>query len=346
MTILTLTTKTEAAAKLEPLTLPFGEATAALDAAQSILIVTHVAPDGDAIGSLLGLGLALQERYPGKSIDLVVDGGVPEFLRFVPAVDTVLPELNQGSWDVMVSVDSSDEPRTGKAGVYGRTHSPLIINLDHHASNTGFGQIHLVNAQAVSATEVVYDWLQSIQHPISRPVAIALLTGLTTDTLGYRTSNVKPRTLEIAQHLMQAGASLTEITQRALESMELATLNLWKQVFPSIRLEDGIGVAVITPDDLRLAGADETTDVGLANFLLKVNEVMISAVFKGLASGKVELSFRSKPGFDVSKVAVTLGGGGHKQASGATIDGPLDVAQARVLTLLKAAIHSGQLSIG
>lgn len=330
------TTKTE---------LQVAQATAALDAAASILIVTHIAPDGDAIGSLLGLANALRERYPDKPIDAAVDGGVPQFLRFLPNTDTVKPDLTSGSWDVMVSVDASDEARTGNAGAYGRANSGLVINLDHHATNTYFGQIYLVNPEAVSATEVLFDWLNTMQYRLSKSVAVLLLTGLMTDTLGFRTSNVTTRTLEIAQALVSAGASLTEVSQRALESMELSTLNLWKTTFPSIALEGGVIWALVTQADLARAGADDTTELGLSSFLVKVNEAMISASFKETAEGKVELSFRSKPGYDVAAVALALGGGGHKQASGATVEGTLKDVVVRVLPMLKAAVQSGQLQI-
>jgi bifunctional oligoribonuclease and PAP phosphatase NrnA len=325
--------------------LQFEQATTALDAAQSILVVTHVAPDGDAIGSLLGLVNALRERYPHKMIDAAVDGGVPEFLRFLPNMEIVKAELTSGQWDVMVSVDASDEPRTGKVGEHGRANSRQVINLDHHATNNYFGQVYLVNPKAVSATEVVFDWLATINHPLSRNVAIPLLTGLMTDTLGFRTSNVTSRTLAIAQILVGAGASLTEVSQRALESMAVSTLNLWKTVFPSITLEEGVIWASVTQADLARAGADETTEVGLSSFLVKVNEAMISASFKETSDGRVELSFRSKPGFDVAAVALSLDGGGHKQASGATVEGTLNDVMSRVIPMLKAAVKSGQLEI-
>ncbi len=332
-------------------TAQYQAAAAAVDAAASILIVTHINPDGDAIGSLLGLGNALRERYPHKPIDLVVDGGVPEFLQFLPGSETVLSELmneqptgQQAAWDLMISVDSSDEPRTGAAGIFGRAHSQQVINLDHHATNTGFGQLHLVNARAVSATEVVYDWLTQTGYTPSLNVAIPLLCGLVTDTLGFRTSNVSVRTLEIAQQLMLAGASLTAITQRALDSMSYAVLNLWKSVFSTIELENGLIWAVVTQADMQRVG-DDADSGGLSGFLVKVKEAMISAVFTEQPDGSVELSFRSKPGYDVASLALSLGGGGHRQASGATIPGPLPEAVSRVLPLLRTAVQSGSLNI-
>lgn len=311
---------------------------------ESILVVTHVSPDGDAIGSLLGMGNAL--RQLGKKVDVAVDEGVPDFVEFLPGADTVKPKLTVGEWDLMISVDASDEVRTGKVGAFGRERSKKVINLDHHATNTLFGDEQLVLSNAVSATEVIYRWLDAIDFPFTPEVSTPLLTGLVTDTLGFRTSNVTSDTLSIAQSLMECGASLTEVTERTLDTKSYLVVNLWKTALASAELyEGGVIAANVTQEDIKRAGLREVTDGGLVGFLVKVNEAMIAVVFKELADGKVEISLRSKPGFDVSEVAFGLGGGGHKQASGATIDGPLEEARKRVLALLIAAAKKGKLII-
>ncbi|NWG15321.1 MAG: bifunctional oligoribonuclease/PAP phosphatase NrnA [Chloroflexi bacterium] len=309
------------------------EATAAVEQAASILIVTHVSPDGDAIGSLLGLALALRER--GKKVDAAVDGGTPDFLKFLPGAETVRDRLKGGRWDVMVSVDASDEERTGVCGAFGRARSQRVINLDHHLTNTAFGDIFLVMPEAVSATEIVYRWLVEMQHPVSQPVASALLAGLVTDTMGFRTQNVTAGTFGIVQALMAAGAPLAEITARALVAKPYSLIELWKRVLPSVHLADGVISALITQDDLTAAGIRDVTDGGLVSLLASVEEARVAVVFKQKSDGAVEISLRSKPGFDVGQVALELGGGGHAQASGATIPGPLDAAAARVIPLLE-----------
>jgi phosphoesterase RecJ-like protein len=324
-------------------TIQWGEATQAIESAKSILIVTHISPDGDAIGSLIGLTIALREK--GKQVVPADDDPAPEFLQFIPGTDTIVTQLTEGEWDLMISVDSSDEKRTGVVGEYGRAHSQKVINLDHHTTNTYFGDIFLVNPAAVAASEVISDWLRWMGHPISREVAVALLTGLVTDTLGFRTSNVSAGTLGIAQQLMQAGASLTEVTARTLDSKSYNAINLWKQTLPTVSLEGKVISATITQADLQRAGITETTDGGLVGLLNSVNEAMIAVVFKETPQGTVELSLRSKPGYDVSRVAFALGGGGHMQASGATIPGPLEEARKRVVPMLLEAAKNGKLNI-
>jgi phosphoesterase RecJ-like protein len=303
---------------------------------KTILVVTHVKPDGDAIGSLVGLANALREQ--GKTVTAVVDGGVPGAFQFLPGVEYIQSTLVSGSWDLMVSVDASDEERTGLAGVFGRARSQRVINLDHHPTNTGFGDILLVMPEAVSATEIVFRWLPSMGHPLSPGVAVPLLAGLVTDTLGFRTSNVNPTTLDIAQQLMEAGASLAEMMQRTLVSKPFSAVQLWREALPSVKMEDSIISAVITRANLKRAHLADVTDSGLIGVLISVEEAAIAVIFKETAEGRVEISLRSKPGFDVSEVALGLGGGGHKQASGATINGPLEAAQARVMPLLRAAV--------
>ncbi len=318
--------------------LQFQEAAAAFKSANTILLVTHMFPDGDAIGSLMGLANAL--KLHGKNLTLAVDAGVPPYLQFIPGSEDILPALTNGQWDVMVSLDCSDEERSGHVGVYGRAHSNLVVNIDHHATNTGFGHVHIVRSSAVSSTEVVFDLLEAMGQGITQDIAVPLLTGLVTDTLAFRISSVTSNTLRIAQRLIDAGAVLSDITARTVGSTDFATILLWKEALPTVQLQDKVVWATISRAMLQNLGIDKLTDSGgLVSFLVSAKEAQASIVFKELEDNQVELSFRSKPTCDVSKVAFALGGGGHKQASGATIQGTLEEAYQRVLPLVFAAAN-------
>lgn len=315
----------------------------AVSKAGSILIVTHIRPDGDAIGSALGVYHVLKDM--GKTLHVVVDEGVPDYLRFLPGAEVIAGSLDAGDWDLMISTDASDFERTGNAGVYGRAHSRELIVLDHHVTNTYFGDYHMVVPAAVSSTEIVFDWWQHVGVAISRDTATALLTGLVTDTLGFRTSSVTARTLEIAQALLTCGASLTEVTARTLDSRSYRELELWKRVLPSTDLQEQVIEAVIRQADLVAAGLDSSVDTGLVGFLNQVNEARIAVVFKEESETVVRISMRSKRGYDVASVAFELGGGGHKQAAGATFYGTVQQARERVLPMLAAAAARGSLQI-
>jgi len=311
----------------------------AIDAAQSILVVSHIAPDGDAIGSLLGLAHAMRAR--GKTVTAAIDDGVPSALCFVPGSESVVSTVSAGEFDLMIAVDSSDISRIGEAGAYGLEHSRRAINLDHHPTNTRYGDIHLIVPKAVAAVEIVYDFLAFMGDALSRDVAIALLTGLVTDTQGFRISATNGRTLEIAQDLMQRGASLSQIMANTLNSRPYQEVELWKQVLPSVRLDRGLIWATIRQCDIDRVGLETISDGGLVSYLVNVVQAKVSVVFKELPDKQVEVGFRAKPGYDVASLALELGGGGHTLASGCTIDGGLQQAKATVLPLARRAIKHG-----
>ena len=311
----------------------------AIDAAQSILVVSHIAPDGDAIGSLLGIAQSLRAR--GKKVKAAIDDGVPAALGFVPGSESIQSALSAGDFDLLIAVDSSDLSRIGKAGAYGLENSGRAINLDHHPTNTRYGDIHLIVADAVAAVEIVYDLLAYMGWDISTDVAIALLTGLVTDTQGFRISATNSRTLEIAQDLMQRGASLSQIMANTLNSRPYKEVELWKLVLPSVTLERGLICATIRQCDIDRVGLKSMSDGGLVSYLVNVVQAKVSVVFKELPENQVEVGFRAKPGYDVASLAFQLGGGGHTLASGCTLDGTLQQAQATVLPLARQVIAQG-----
>lgn len=319
------------------------EASEALQTAQSVLVVTHVRPDGDAIGSLLGI--ANMVRALGKQVTAAVDGGVPDFLQFLPFAETVQSSLSSGSWDLVISTDAADEGRTGEVGKYGFANAKTTLNIDHHPTNPMFGTWQLVNVTATSACEVVFDWLAHMGVAYDDAVALPLLTGLVTDTNGFRTSSVTPHTLEVAHQLMLRGASLTAVTAKALDFTTAQDFALWQRVLPNAQLENGVATLVISLEDSRSVGIQDPTDAGLVSFLVNIDDVMVSAIFKEHGEDEVRLSLRAKRGYNVAEIAVSVGGGGHIQAAGATFKGTLAEAQAHIIPLLHEAVAKGKLEI-
>ena len=309
--------------------------------AQSILVLTHVRPDGDAIGSMTGLTHAL--RGMGKEVCMAVDGGVPAPLAFLPGSNEVSAQLDNVAVDLVIAVDCGDESRMGQVGQVARRNGTPLVNLDHHRTNTMFGDANLVDAETVAAAEGVLDWLDYMEIVPDPTVAFCLLTGIVTDTLCFRTDNVRDATLGKAQRLMGAGASLIEIVQRTVSRSTYAGLRLLKEVLPSVNLENHVIWAVITSETYTAAEYPGTDDAGLVSTLVEIEEAYISAVFKARNDGGIELGLRAVPGFDVSEVALAFGGGGHKLASGATIyDVPLETLVPRVVEMLKAEAQKGQ----
>jgi len=318
---------------------PWQAAADAIEAARTILAISHIAPDCDAVGSLLGISETM--RGLGKDGTAVIDDGAPPGLKFVPGSGAILSSIEAGEFDLMIAVDSSDIERIGVAGAYGMAHSKKIINLDHHPTNTRYGDINLVVSHAVAAAEVVFDLINYIGCPLTEAAAYALLTGLVTDTLGFRISATKERTLEIAQALMQKGAPLAQIMARTLNRRPYKEVNLWKLALPSVELRAGLIHATITRENIAQAGLHAMTDGDLVNHLVNVDQAKISIILKELPDEQVEVGFRSKPGYDVASLAAQLGGGGHRQASGCTMDGTLAQARGTVLPLAHQVISAG-----
>lgn len=321
------------------MTLDWDEAAVLLGGATNVVIVTHVNPDGDAIGSLLGLAWAF--RQIGRRVTLAVDGGVPEQFQFLPGAGDVLSQLNGVSADLVVAVDCGDESRMGQVGAAAVAGGVPLINLDHHVTNTRFGTANLVDPGTVASAEGIFNWLPRLNVSLDETIATCLLTGLVTDTLCFRTHNVTAEVLGKAQRLMAAGASLSDITQRTMMRKPYAALHLWALVMPTIHLEDGVIWAVIDRQARRTADYTGDGDGGLVSLLVSADEAVVAVVFREQDDGRVELGLRAVPGFDVSGVAAALGGGGHPLASGATIDGPLSAAVERTLTLLHQAVQEG-----
>lgn len=303
-----------------------------------VLAVTHVAPDGDAIGSLLSMGWFL--RAQKKERLLFCQDPVPEGYRFLPGSDEIVQQA-EGSFDLVISLDCSDRYRMGDAIadlVEALPGSVPLINIDHHITNTRFGSVNWVDPAAVATAQMVLELAEALRWEVTPSVATCLLSGLITDTRSFRTSNVDSRAVRAALRLMEAGASLPEITRRALEQRSLAAVRLWGQAIERLHLEDGILWTVVTRamrQRLELADNDSS---GLANFLSGIREADVIVVFTERENSTVDVGMRAAPGVDVAQMALRLGGGGHPQAAGCTMEGELARVQERVLSEVQRSL--------
>ncbi len=303
-----------------------------LNEASKILILTHIDPDGDAIGSVLGLGLALEKL--GKKVVMACQDPVPKRFHYLPGSQRIVP-YPFGSFDIVVSLDANDVRRLGKAysaELFG--HLPLL-NIDHHITNPFFGTLNWVDPQAAATSEMVLELLDEIPAPIEPDVATCLLNGIVTDTQGFRTASTTPKTLEATLRLQKAGASLHKVMTHALNHHPFKLLQLWSRLLGRVQFKDGI-IWVDKPRSvLDESELGEDYDYGLINFLLGVEGVRIAVVFTEKPGGEVDISLRSVPGIDVSTVAAKLGGGGHPQAAGCRLKGHLEEVKKLVLEELR-----------
>jgi len=302
--------------------------------AQRILLITHIAPDGDAIGSTLGLRSLLLRQ--GKNVTCACEDAIPPYFRYLPGSETFV-QTGDGSYDLVISLDCSDRQRMGN--IYNPAlHTLPLLNIDHHVTNTHFGQVNWVDPDSVATCQIVLTLAESLNWPLSRQTATCLLTGLVTDTRAFRTANVTLETMQAAVRLMEAGAPLTEITRQTLDRRSLDTIYLWGQAFERIQCEGGILWTEVTQDMRRRRSVREEASVGLSSFLAGVREAQVVVVFTERDDGTVDVSMRAAPGLDVAQVALRLGGGGHPQAAGCTLDGNLKEAKTRVLSELRRSL--------
>ncbi len=319
---------------------------ARLRSAEKPMIVSHIRPDGDAVGSLLGLGLALQAA--GKEVRLVLADPVPQVLRQLPGARQVTRKPD-GPYDLIVVLDSSDLLRTGDILTIPHTDGqPAFIepdiNIDHHITNLNFARLNYVDSEAVATSEILARILPEIGFKISAPVASVLLTGIITDTLGFMTSNMTPRALRMAADLMEAGANLPELYNEALKRRTYQGARLWGLGLVKLQREGPIVWTSLTLSDRRAVEYPGKDDADLINVLSSIEDASVALIFVEQTPQEIKVSWRSQPGVDVSKVALAFGGGGHPAASGAMIKGNLEAVQERVLQATQALILESQVS--
>ncbi len=311
--------------------------------AQRILLTTHAGPDGDAIGSMVGLSIAL--RAMGKTVAMVCSDPVPQDLTFVPLSDQVraLHDLAKLPFapDLIIVCDAASLARLG--AVYTESQSCFeaspILNLDHHQTNSRFGRVNLVDSTAAATAEIAHELLERLHVTITQEISTALMTGLVTDTLGFRTANVTPRTLTLAAHLLEHGAPLNEIGYRVFHATRYEKLKLWGYGLSNLqRTEDGRIVWAELPRAMRTElGAKESDLVGLASFIEDMEgvDVVILAWDSKKDPTRTRLSLRSRT-VNVAAIAQTLGGGGHSGAAGALLAEPLAVGLRKAVEAAKA----------
>jgi len=269
---------------------------------------------------------------------MICDDGVLRKFEYLPLSKEVRRRVDRKKiYDLLISVDCGDEHRMGY--VYSRlTCEPVVINIDHHISNNNFGHINLVVADTTSTAEILANLIPMMGVPLDEGIATSLLTGMVTDTLGFRVTGVTAETLKIAGDLIAAGADMAEIMLKALVLQEHNTIKMWSKGLNKMEVEDGVAWAAISLKDQQEISDEPVSNHGLGNMISDIHGVAMSAVFTEKEDGEIRIGFRSRPPWDVATLATQLGGGGHRFASGCSQQGPLaDVVQ-HVVTLAKETI--------
>ncbi len=297
-----------------------------LDKSKNVIIASHVRPDGDAIGSLLGLGLALRDA--GKTVQMVLVDGVSSSFKHLEGSELIVREP-AGEHDTFITVDSADFRRVGK--VFENFGQP-DINIDHHKTNEKFGKLNLIEAEEVATAAILTRHLPEWGYHITKPIAAALLTGIVTDTLGFRTSNTNPSALRLCAELMETGVNMTDLYMKALVMKSFPAARYWGAGLSRLEQMDGIVWATLTLEDRKKSGYGGNDDADLINIISAIDGNKVGMIFVEQSDNHVKISWRAlEPGIDVSKVAKHFNGGGHAAAAGADIPGTLSEIQPLVL---------------
>ena len=303
-----------------------------IDEAESALLVSHISPDGDTIGSALGLAWAL--RQLGIAARVACADPVPRSLRFLPGSQDY-GTRGLGTESLIFAIDCSDPERAGNLYSATAFASVPVVNIDHHVTNLLYGDVNLVDVDAAATAQLVLQVVQHLGIPLDATIATCLLTGLVTDTRSFRTSGTTPQVLRDALTLCEAGASLSEIMDQAYAHYPMALLRLWGLAFDRAELTDGILWVEISRDDMRAAAATPTMASGLVNFMSTIDDAIVALVLRELDDGQIDVSLRSRQGVNVAQVASALGGGGHPQAAGCQLEGDMCLVRERVLAALR-----------
>ncbi len=315
-----------------------GAIVTALRQVTTVCVVGHVRPDGDCVGSQLGLGMAL--RAAGKTVSVWNEDAMPRKLMFLDSEDLLSKPRTGETFDCVVAVDCASFERLGRVGsCIGNRR--LLINIDHHASNTRYGDMNWVVADVPSTGELILELLKRARWPLTPAIADCLFTAVSTDTGSFRYASTRPETFCSAAELVRQGADLGRIGHRVYDSHPMSRFRLLRHVYRQARLthDDRIAYFWLRRGDYGRAGAEREESEGLIDHIRSIEPVVVAVVFEEMDETLVRVSLRSKSdAVDVNKVAQIFGGGGHKAAAGARIAGTRLAVQRRVLRELRHAI--------
>ena len=302
---------------------------------QRFMITSHIRPDGDGIGS--GLGLYWMLRSMGKEAEVVLRDRVPPAYNVLPGSELVVVQDDiTTDYDAAFIIECSDVSRPGLPGL----KNQFVVNIDHHSTTLPFGDINWIDSTAAAVGEMIYNLCKALGLEVTKEIAECIYTALLTDTGSFHFSNTTERTLKIASELVRRGAEPARISQALFYSYPYSKIKLLGSVLSGIERDESGRIAWVVMDREMMyeAEASEEDSDGIVNHALSIDEVEAVAFFKELAEGMYRVSLRSKNKYNVAKVAETFGGGGHRNAAGCRIEGDLEDVKRRVIEGLQMAV--------
>jgi phosphoesterase RecJ-like protein len=301
---------------------------------KNILILPHILPDGDTIGSSLALYFMLKDL--GKIPCILLDEEIPYNIKFLPHQYICKALDDDFIPDLVISIDCSDLERLGNRRKYiDRVQESL--NIDHHVTNTFFAKYNFVDSSAAATGEIIFEVIQSMQAKMTKDIATCLYTALSTDTGSFKYDNTSPRTHTIVAELLQCSIDLNYINTEIYQNKPINKIKLLTDVLNTLEFyfSGKLAMMCITENMLKKNNIKLADIDGLIEFARDIDGVEVGVLFKEIAKQEIKVGFRSKYNIDVSQVAEKFGGGGHKKASGCTIHGDIEKAKKIIIETMK-----------
>ncbi len=312
---------------------------------QSFVLISHVRPDGDAIGSQIALGYSLMAL--GKSVRLINEDGLPDNLTFMAGSDKIeLPPAEPLDVEVAIALDTAAKPRLGDNALHAASNAKIWLNIDHHKSNPSYGDLNLIDPTSPATGQILYQLITGLGLPLPAESRDAIYVATSTDTGSFQYPSTTAKTYEMAADLIHRGLDVGKINSDTYDNHPYRRVELMRALLNTLELSpDGLVANWEMHDqtriDLQLLPEDSE---GLIDIIRAIRGVQIAAFFEELESGKIRVSMRSKDRrVDVSNVALEFGGGGHALAAGIRMDGPLEAAKTQVLAALRRHIEAAGL---
>ncbi len=321
---------------------PAQEIRSLIEAAKIVLVVSHIDPDGDALGTTLAFGQYLKDI--GKTVYMVRDSMIPDKYRFLPgAQDLPMAKtyFDAPRPDVAVILECPTLSRMGSASKL-LGEQTTLINIDHHRDNGEFGRVNWIDVTSSSVGQMVYEYFEQVGYELSEATATNLYAALLTDTGRFRYGTTTARTFAIASELVRRGADVRDVCDKIYYSRQPSAMKLTGKVLSSLEYHLGgkICLLFLTKEMLATSKAHESESDGLVDFTLYTKGVVTGALLKEVDEERTKVSFRSANGVNVSEIAGRFGGGGHFNAAGCTIPMGMPEARAEVIKILTEAYHA------
>ncbi len=313
----------------------------AIERAECVAIFPHISADGDAIGSSLALALALKKT--GKKVIVYMEESIPDTFKFLPSIELAgFISENDEVMGLNIALDTGDTGRLGtRAELFFK--APVTINIDHHITNTKFAQYNHVDALSASTGELIFLLLKEMNCEIDKDMAKCLYTAILTDTGGFKYGNTTADTHRVAAELISTGIEVADISQKIFDNTTFVKLKLTQKAIEVLELyeNDLLSVTVITQDILHSTGAKDEDCDGLVNIGRSIEGVEVSVLIKEKSANEIRVNLRSKTYVDVSEIAASFGGGGHKRAAGCTIKGSIADVKKQLINNVKDKLKRG-----